>query len=67
MTVRVVPNTYLPYDEDDFQAGGAVKVECDCGFRNFVECDDDGQNIRGECEEERVQHPKHDRLSFPLH
>jgi hypothetical protein len=42
--------TYTAYDPDDFEAGGAVYISCECGFNGFVEVDDDGHAIIGECE-----------------
>lgn len=45
------PRTYVAYDEDDFEAGGAVRISCECGFNGFVEVDDDGRFISGECEQ----------------
>lgn len=49
--VAVFIGTYVNYDEDDFQAGGAVEINCSCDYSGFCEVDDDGKNIHGECPE----------------
>ena len=49
--VHVIKSTYLAYDEDDYTAGGAVNISCDCGFDGFVDADDDSFHLTGNCSE----------------
>jgi hypothetical protein len=47
--VYVERPSYMAYDEDDYTAGGAVRILCDCGYTGFVDADDDGHEIHGNC------------------
>ncbi len=43
--------TYEPADLDDLDAGGWVHIDCDCGYNGYVECDDTGRSLLGNCED----------------
>ena len=49
--VFVMLETYMEHDPDDPLAGGYVKVDCSCGFKGFVDVDDNGSSISGNCEQ----------------
>lgn len=51
MTVKIEMSSYMEHDPDDPLGGGYVRIECSCGFVGYVDVDDTGSQIQGNCEE----------------
>ena len=49
--IKVVMSSYMEHDPDDPLAGGYVKISCECGFDGYVDVDDSGSEIKGNCEQ----------------
>ena len=47
--MKIDMRTYVLHNPEDFEGGGYVSITCECGFQGFVEVDDTGEMIRGNC------------------
>lgn len=48
---RISIGVYRESNPEDFTEGGYIDIECSCGFSGYVDAEDSGSIIFGECNE----------------